>query len=325
MDVAVTGASGHVGSALIRELINRGHRVKVLIHHDTKGVDGVKVESVRGDMLDVKSLSELCRDAEVVFHLAARISIGGNSKADLFDTNVEGTRNIIHCCADMGVKRLVHFSSIHAFRNSPVDEPLDESWPAIGSSRFIYDWSKAEGEKLVIDATSQGLDAVVINPTAIIGPFDYKPSYLGMALIKIYLNKLPMLVPGGYNWVDVRDVANGAITAAMHGRKGEKYLLSGQYLTLKELSGIIQKVTGNKTPKFICPTPVAKLGVPFINVIAKLRKEHPLYTSESLDILLECNKHIQNAKARRELDYNPRPIEATISDTIEWYKSNGYV
>jgi dihydroflavonol-4-reductase len=143
MNIAVTGASGHVGSNLCRELIHQGHHVKVLVYHDTKGIEGLGLTLVEGDILDVGSVRELCRDVEIIFHLAARISIGGNKKELIYRTNVEGPENIIRCCREMGVRRLVHFSSIHAFNNSPVDQPLDESWPAIVSGRPVYDLSKA--------------------------------------------------------------------------------------------------------------------------------------------------------------------------------------
>ncbi|MCX6234530.1 MAG: NAD-dependent epimerase/dehydratase family protein [Bacteroidetes bacterium] len=319
MNIAVTGASGHVGSCLCRDLLERGHHVRVLIYHDTKGIEGLDVQKIKGDMLDIESLKELCRDVDIVFHLAAKISIGGFSKADVFNTNVNGTKNIIQCCIEMGVKRMVHFSSIHAFRNNPVDKPLDETWPTVGSSRFIYDWSKAESEKVVLNAVSLGFDAVIINPTAVIGPYDFKPSYLGLAFKKMAANKLPMLVQGGYNWVDVRDVVKGAISAAIKGRRGEKYILPGKYMTLKEIALTIKDITGKKVPEFICPGTIAKIFVPFIEIFAKLRNEPPLYTCESIDILRECNLYIQGTKANNELDYTPRPIEETISDTIEWF------
>ncbi|MCK4639079.1 MAG: NAD-dependent epimerase/dehydratase family protein [Bacteroidales bacterium] len=323
--VAVTGASGHVGSGLCRELINKRFNVKVLIRKDVRGIQDLNLEIVKGDLLDISSLEELCTDVEIVFHLAAQIAINGKNVNEVYKTNVEGTKNLINICIKKGIKRLVYFSSIHALSSAPLDEPLNENRQLVESSRTIYDISKADGERSVIEAVKEGLDAVILNPTAIIGPYDFKPSYLGQALIKLYLNKLPMLVPGGYNWVDVRDVTNATISAAIKGRSGERYILSGTWLSLKDLSLLLEKVTGNKTPKIVCPTAMAKLALPFIKIIALITKEHPLYTKNSLDILLNCNRNIVNAKAKKELGFNPRPLEKTISDTIDWYKANSYI
>jgi dihydroflavonol-4-reductase len=178
---------------------------------------------------------------------------------------------------------------------------------------------------VILQAARSFIDAVVISPTAIMGPYDFKPSYLGQALMKLYLNKLPMLVPGGYNWVDVRDVASGAISAAMRGRRGEKYLLSGRYLTLNELARMIEKLSGNKVSRLICPSFIAKMGVPFIKMYAKIKQTQPLYTTDSIVILKECNRNIQHTKATNELGFNPRPIEETLADTFEWYKTNGFL
>jgi len=325
MNIAVTGASGHVGSNLCRELIREGHHVKVLVYHDTKGIEGLNLTLVKGDILDVNSLKELCRDVEIVLHLAARISIGGNKKKSIYRTNVSGPENIIQCCREMGVRRLVHFSSIHAIDNRPADRPLDESWPAVDSGRPVYDLSKSAGEKVIMAAVRSGFDAVVVSPTAIMGPNDFKPSYLGLALIKLYLNKLPMLVPGGYNWVDVRDVVQGAISAALRGRRGEKYLLSGRYLTLKELARMIGDISGNGVPNMVCPSWMAQIGVPFIRLHAKVTHTQPLYTTDSIVILKECNRYIQHSKATKELGFNPRPVEETLADTFEWYKGNGFL
>ena len=181
----------------------------------------------------------------------------------------------------------------------------------------------SESEQLVIEATKNGLDAVVLNPTAVIGPFDFKGSYLGQALIKIYQNKLPMLVPGGYDWVDVRDIVNASISAITLGRSGEKYILSGHYLSLKELSKQIGVISEKKTPQFIAPLFIAKIGLPFIRLYSRLAKEHPLYTNESLHILKNSNQFISNKKASKELAYKTRPIEETLRDAFEWYKQNG--
>jgi dihydroflavonol-4-reductase len=325
MKIAITGASGHIGNCLTRELIKQGAQVKTLVHHvdaDLKDLDTVKI---KGDLLDPDSLKGLCEGVDFVFHLAARISIDKADRDLVYRTNVEGTENLIKTSIEKKVKRFFHFSSIHAFNVQPLDQVLDETRPLIGKTKVIYESSKADGERLVLRAVEKGLDAVILNPTAVIGPFDYNQSFLGQALIKIYENKLPMLVPGGYNWVDVRDVARGAINAIEKGRKGERYLLSGHYYSLKQLAEMIGNISGSKTPTFQAPMFVARIGAPFISLYARLKKEQPLYTSESLDILVNSHHNISNEKAKAELSYHTRSLDETLRDTFQWYKQQSII
>ncbi|MCD4683552.1 MAG: NAD-dependent epimerase/dehydratase family protein, partial [Bacteroidales bacterium] len=280
---------------------------------------------VKGNVLDSNSLKKLCDGADIVFHLAAIVSIDNRDRDKIFKVNVQGTRNIIDACIKKKVKRLIHFSSIHTLSHQPLDQVLDESRPMLEKTKLAYEQSKIEGEKLVHEAVAKGLDAVIILPSAIVGPYDYKSSLMGHALIKIYQNKLPMLIAGGYDFVDVRDVVDGAINASIEGRKGNKYILSGQFIELKDLSDLIGQLTGQKTPKFIAPTFLAKIGLPFISLYSSIMKEHPLYTGETLDILLSSNRNISYNKARKELNYQPHPIEKTLVDTFDWYKQNGMI
>jgi len=341
MKIAVTGASGHVGSNLCRILIEEGHQVNVLVHQNTKSIEGLKLEQIKGDITDKEALMSLCKDVEVVFHLAAKISINSKANGRISKTNIEGTRNLIEACKAKNVRRLIHFSTIHAIDHNPYDLPLDETREMVMNSPIRYEETKAQGELLVQEAVKDGLDAVILNPTSIVGPYDFGPSLMGQALLKMYKNTLPVTIPfvvsqctgnkigslvqGGYNFVDVRDVCQAAIQAAERGKSGERYIVSGQYLSLTNLSKTIAEVTGAKTTSFTFPAWLAKMGVPFITIWAKMRNEAPLYTYESLNILKSVNKNISNQKARNELDYQPREIKDTINDTIHWFKENGFV
>ena len=325
MKVAITGASGHIGSCLTRELINRGDKVKVLVHNSNFSLKDLDIEIVKGDLTNKKSLENLCSDVDVIFHLAAKIAIDKSEKELVYKTNVEGTQNLIDVCISKKVERFIHFSSIHAFDPHPLNEVLDETRDYIGETKLIYEKSKAESERIVLNSVSKGLNALVLNPTAVVGPYDFQRSYLGQALIKIYQNKLPMLVPGGYDWVDVRDIVNGSINAITMGRIGEKYILSGHYLSLKELSILIGKISNKKTPKLLAPLFLAKLGLPFIKLYSAITNDHPLYTSESLHILKNSNKFISNKKAQKELNYNPRPFHETLKSAFDWYIENGVI
>ncbi|PLX10573.1 MAG: hypothetical protein C0597_16520 [Marinilabiliales bacterium] len=318
MKVAVTGASGHIGNCLARELYKQGLQVKVLVHKYQDSLKDLDIEFIRGDLLDKSSLEKLCSNVDVVFHLAAKIAIDKKEKDLVYFTNVQGTQNLVDVCIEKNIKRFIHFSSIHAYDPHPIDEVLDENRAYIGKTKLVYEQSKVESEKLVLNAVKNGLNGMVLNPTAVIGPFDFQESYLGQALIKIYENKLPMLVPGGYDWVDVRDIVNTAISTIEKGEIGEKYLLSGHYVSLKDLSRIIGKISRKKTPQLLAPLFLAKIGLPFIKLYSILANEHPLYTYESLEILKNSNKHITSLKAKKELGFSSRPVEETLRDTFEW-------
>ena len=325
MKIAVTGASGHVGYCLCRELVKKGNILKVMLHQNEDRLAGFGAEIINGSLLDTGALAKLCTDVDVVYHLAAKLSIDNKDKNRVFDTNVTGTKNVIEACNAQSVKKLIHFSTIHALKVIGPNIILDESNPLAKDSKIAYEASKAEAEKLVLQATEAGLDAVILNPTAIVGPYDFQPSFLGQALLKIYQNKLPMLVPGGYDFVDVRDVVQAAISASTNGRRGERYILSGRWMSLKDLSIKIAELTGHRTPGFVAPTYLAKAGLPFFRAWAKLKRQHPLYTAASLDILRQSSRNISNQKAREELGYTPRSIDETIIDTFRWFEENGLV
>jgi dihydroflavonol-4-reductase len=319
MKAAVTGASGHIGNCLVRELKKQGAEIKVLVHNFRSDLDELDVEPIQGNLLDPESLIPLCEGVDVVFHLAAQIDIGNKSASQIFDSNVTGTKNILMAAKYERVKKFIHFSSIHAFQNKPTDLILDESRQKVHSDNTIYEYTKAEGEREVMKAVKEGLNAVILNPTAVIGPFDYRGSLLGQALLKIYQNKLPFLVSGGYNWVDVRDVVAASLQAIESGRIGENYILSGNFYSLRDLSLMISKISGCKIP-MIVPVTLAQLACPFLKIYSSISNKEPLYTYQSLDILVNSPKNISNAKAIKELGYKPRPLEQTLRDTFDWYK-----
>lgn len=323
MRIAVTGASGHVGNTLCRELVSQGHNVKVLVHNDPDDLVALKVKMVHGDILDPDVIDDLCSDVEMVFHLAAIISINNKDKDKVFSTNVTGTKNIVNSCIKQKVKKLIHFSSIHVLDPLPLDKELNETRKFVDNPIGIYESTKAEGEKIVLEAAKNGLFAIVLSPTLIIGPNDYRPSYFGDALIRICKNKLPMLVQGGYDIVDVRDVVKGAIAASKKGRSGERYLLSGMWISLKDVSVEVSEILGTKTPQMIAPMFLAKIGVPFLGLYAKLRNEEPLYNKYSLEILKLSHQNISSKKAAKDFGYKSRSLVTTLTDTLEWFKQNG--
>ncbi len=326
MNIAVTGGSGHIGANLIRELIADGHRVKALVHTNQKAFESLDIKLVPGDLHNKPALIRLCDGAEVVFHLAARISIGQYSLQQLVKVNVEGTEKVIQACKEAKVKRIVHFSSIHALDQFPLNRPLTEKNATNLNSSIPYERTKAISEDLVRrSALKNGLEVVIINPTAVIGPHDFGPSYLGQFLIRIHQGRIPGLVPGGYDWVDARDVARGAIEAAKHGANGERYILSGRWAELPELTSLISTVTGKQISLPMLPYWLALMGIPFTGLWARIKQEAPLYTRESLKILRTSNSRVLHDKASKAFGYAPIPLEETIRDSYNWFENNAYL
>ncbi len=324
MKIVVTGASGHVGGNLVRELVG-AHDVTAMVHRDLKALEEVEIETVSGDVLKPGSLEKAFDGAEVVLNLAAHISITGTDGGMVDEINVRGARNVAEACMKAGVRRLVHFSSVHAFCQEPLDEPIDETRPLADTTPApAYDQSKARGEREVLRCVEKGLDAVIVNPAAVLGPHDYKLSRMGDVLLKLYHRKIPALVPGGYDWVDVRDVVDGAIQAIEKGRTGERYILSGHWLTVSDLAGVVQEVTGKRKPRLSTPLILARIGAPFVETFSKVTGTRPLYTREAIHTLVG-NSRFSHAKAGKELGYAPRPIRETIEAIFEWFRVVGWL
>jgi len=326
LTVVVTGASGHIGANLVRELLARGDRVRVLVHRNTRAVEGLDVEIVSGDVLDPESLRAAFTGAEIVYHLAAVISIVGDPHGTVRAVNVGGAENAGRAALESGVGRMVHCSSVHAFDMETVG-PLDEAAARVPDDprRYAaYDRSKAEGERRVRAVIAEGLDAVIVHPTGVIGPLDFGPSRMGQVFLRLYRRRLPSLVAGGFDFVDVRDVVQGLIAAGERGRRNESYLLSGHYVGIAEIATIAHGITGRKPPRLTLPIGVVRLGVPLMRLIAGLTGSEPLYTTESLRAL-RGTLDIDNWKARRELGFSPRPTVETVGDVYRWFAEQGLI
>ncbi len=324
MLVTVTGASGHVGANLVRTLLGHGDAVRALVQQDEAPLAGLDVDLRRVDVTDREAVRDALRGSEVVFHLAAHISIRGHrDEALLQRTNVEGTRHVVEACLGHDVQRLVHFSSIHAIRGDQNGTPVCEDTPlAIEPDCPCYDRSKATGERVVLDAVDRGLDAVIVNPTSIVGPYDFKPSAQGRALLTMVCRRWLPMVQAGYDWVDVRDVVRGALAALERGRTGERYILGSQRLTFAQIAAHIAEATGLRVPRLALPLWTGYLGVPFARLWSALTGARQLLTVESIRILTRHHT-VCCDKARAELDYAPRPFGETMADTFAWYRDAG--
>lgn len=321
--VAVTGASGHVGGNLVRALLGAGHRVRAVVHREARSLDGLDVERVAGDVLDERSLLAAFAGVEVVFHLAALISITGSQGGAVERLNVAGARSAARAARQAGARRLVHVSSVHAYAHEP-STPLSEASPRPAATAPAYDRSKAAGEAEVLDEVQAGLDAVIVNPSGVIGPFDFGPSRFGQSLIAMAGGRLPALVGGGFDWVDARDVAASCIAAAERGRRGEGYLLGGRWASVAEIAAVAAAHQGRSPPWFTVPRWMASGSAPAAAWIQAQLGMEPLFTPEGLHALFHGSRHVDWGKAARELGHAPRPLEHTVRDTVDWFAAHGW-
>lgn len=323
MKVAVTGGSGHVGANLVRTLIDQKRQVRALVRKDTKGLEGLKLEMVQGEVTDKESLVRCFKGVHTVFHCAAMISIDTIDAPRVYETNINGPKNVVEACLECGVKRLVHFSSIHAFSSHPNNQVIDEKRElAAGKEHFHYDRSKALGQQEILKGIEKGLDAVIVNPGAVIGPNDFKLSRMGRVLLDIYHGRFPMYPNGGYNWVDARDIVEGALAAEEKGKTGESYLLTGRWASFRELASIVQDCTGINTAKMVVPAWTALMVAPFAVLKSRITDTEPLFTPMAAKSI-KMHRYISHLKATDELGYRPRPLESTIRDTLDWFKKHG--
>ena len=324
MRVTVTGASGHIGANLVRALLAAGHRVTALHRSRCRSLIGLDVVHVHGDVRDAGAVARSVAGAEAVFHLAARVTIDGDRDGTARAINVGGTAQVADACLRAGVGRLVHFSSIHALEHDPWDRPLDETRPLVDEARARrYDGSKAGSEAVVAAAVREGLDAVVVSPTAVLGPHDYEPSALGGVVLQIAGRRLPALVDAGFDWVDVRDVVAGAIAALARGRRGERYLLSGRWAHFRDLARAVAAAAGVSVPRLTSPLWLASLSAPFAAGLARLTRAPAHLTPDSVETLRTSHRDIRHDKAARELGYAARPLEESAADTVAWFREAG--
>ena len=322
--ILVTGATGHIGNVLVRKLIEQGEKVRALIWRgeDTTPLEKLDVETVEGDVLDPESLKPAFKGVEKVFHLAGIISIMPGQNPLVWRVNVEGTRNVLNAARQAGVRRLVYTSSIHAIQRAQHGKVIDESLPFDPNNPYgAYDRSKAEASLEVQKATADGLDAVILCPTGVIGPYDFRGSELG-EVIRGAAEARPMFyVEGAYDFVDVRDVADGLIAAAEHGRRGESYILGGNKISVRYMLETVREVTGKAFASIKIPFSLAEFAARFTPWYYQKTKAKPRFTPYSLEVL-QSNADISHAKAARELGYKPRPVIETIADTVRWFFEN---
>ena len=259
-------------------------------------------------------------DEVYVIHSAGIVTVASKFDSVVEDVNVHGTANVVRLCKEHAVKKLVYISSVHAIPELPDGETIHE----VNSFREdevigLYAKTKAQATQIVLDAAKNGLDATIVHPSGIIGPNDYGHGHLTQMIISYLNGSLTACVDGGYDFVDVRDVADGVISATEKGRKGECYILSNKYYNVKDLLTKLASITGGHKIRTMLPLWFAKMTAPLAELYYKIRKEAPLFTRYSL-YTLTSNARFTNEKAKRELGFHPRDIQVTLRDTVSFLK-----
>ena len=325
----VTGAAGHLGSCVVRELLAQGREVRALVLPGEKCPDFIDVNrqflrEYTGNVCNPDTLTRLFHDDApgelYVIHCAGIVSITKKEDRRVYDVNVGGTENIIKMCRKYQVKRLVYISSVHAIPPLPHGQIIREirSFDPNAVTGY-YDKTKAIATQLVLDAAKDGLDAVVVHPSGIIGPHGLPTGNMAQLITLYVRRKLPAAIHGGFDFVDVRDVANGVIEAAVKGKCGECYILSNRYVDLKEMFDILSVAAAIKKLKLYLPLWVAKAVTPFTELYYRLARKTPLFTRYSLQTISE-NSMYSHEKASRELNYFTRSLRETLTDTAHWIK-----
>ena len=323
MRCIVTGATGHIGNVLVRELFEAGHQVRAIVlpKDDSKMIEPY-AEIVYGNILDIPFLTKAFTDVDIVYHLAGIVEIGSGKKKTIFKVNVEGTKNVVDVCLANHVKRLVYTSSVHAIPELPKGQTMteiDHFDPDL--VKGLYAKSKAMATQLVLDHKDSALEVVIVHPSGVIGPYDYKLSNVSQVFIDFLLGRLTAYMRGGYNFVDVRDVAKGIRLAGERGKTGQCYILSGSEITVKELLDEISLISGRKRVKTKIAFWFILAMSYFAEVYYKIAKQKPLFTHYSI-VVLDSNYQFSNQKAIMELGYTTRNIKESIKDTMEFAIEN---
>jgi dihydroflavonol-4-reductase len=322
----LTGATGFVGSAVARVLAARGHRLRLLVRptSDRRNLSGVDAELVLGDLTDAASLARAVGGCRYVFHVAADYRFWVPDPDAMLRANVEGTLAVMRAAQAAGVERIVHCSSVAALGMTNDDTPADETTPT-NEADFIgtYKRSKFLAERAVMDLVRQeGLPAVVVNPSAPVGPRDIKPTPTGKMIRDAAAGRVPAYIDTGLNMVHVDDVAEGHALALEKGRIGERYVLAGENLLLKDILALVAEVVGRRPPRIEIPEALVWPAAWFMEGLARLIGIPPMMTRDHIR-MARHKMFYSSAKAMRELGYTPRPLRTAIEEAVAWFRANG--
>jgi dihydroflavonol-4-reductase len=323
MATLVTGATGLMGNNVVRALLDQGRSVRVLVREtsDPRPLEGLDTEVVRGDIREAEAVRRACAGVDGVVHAAGWVHIGWTGAELAREVNVEGTRCVARAAQEAGV-RMIHVSSMNALGIGKQDQPADEESPRVGQVPCPYIVTKRESEEVVRQCIEEGLDAVIVNPGFMLGPWDWKPSS-GRMVLELSRRFMPVAPRGGCSACDVRDVAQGILAAREKGRSGQNYILAGENLRYLDLWKIVAEVTGRRAPWFR-PGPVAPwIGGHLGDLKARLTGREPDLNSAAIRVSWQFH-YYSCRRAEEELGYRYRPAREAVEASWAWFREYGY-
>ncbi len=319
----VTGATGFIGWHVARRLLSRGERVRALARPSSR-VRELEVEVVTGDLRDRESLDRAVAGCGVVFHIAADYRLWAKDAGELYRSNVEGTRNLLAAARQAGVEKVVYTSTVGCI-GIPEDRPGSEDVEVnLGEMTGAYKRSKFQAEQVALEFAGTGFPVVIVNPTAPIGDHDFKPTPTGKIVVDYLKGAMPAFVDTGLNLVDVQDTSEGHLLALERGQPGERYLLGSENLTLEQILTRLAGISGGKAPRWRIPYTVAYMAGLASTGWANLTGLEP---RAPLDAVKMSRKKmfVSLDKAKRELGFNPGPVDGALKRAVDWFRANGYV
>ena len=325
MRIGVTGASGMVGINVCKEILSNGDELNILIREDVSYLDGLSCNKFYGDLSHIDILEKFCNKCDVIIHSAAMISIGFDAYDQVYEVNFVGTKNLLDASIKKKVKKFIFISTVNAYDKKPLDQNFDEKRELVRKGN-AYDMTKALAQQLV--TSTEEIETVSINPTSVLGKNDFKPSRLGKIIKGVHSGKLPFLVDGGLDVIDVEDLSKAIYSSISNGRDGESYLISGKFRSFKEIYEVITKYQDKKSRIFFFPRLMVELSLPLLSLfpVGLLKRAAEIngkffpglenMTKEAIENIINFPKHIDNSKAKKDLGLKISPIEKTIKDTI---------
>ena len=323
----LTGATGFVGSHVAHALADQGARLRLLVRpsSDRRNLEGLNAELVTGDLREPASFESALQGCDAVFHVAADYRLWVRDPQQMYRANVDGTRAILELAGRAGVKRTVYTSSVATMGFTGNGHPADENSPvSLDDMIGPYKHSKFMAEQIALEAGKSGMDVVVVNPTTPVGERDIKPTPTGRIVVDFLKRKFPAYVETGLNLVDVRDCARGHVAAFEKGRRGERYILGGENLTLKQILDKLAAITGLKSPSLKVPYVMAlATGVVDELVTGRLRGKEPRATIDAVRMGRK-KMFVSSEKAERELGWKLCAVDDALSRAVDWFRQNGY-
>jgi dihydroflavonol-4-reductase len=327
MKTLVTGATGFLGSHVARQLAGRGEDLRILVRASSNGraLDGLEAERFTGDLRDPASLRRAMAGVSRVFHVAADYRLWARNPREIYESNVTGTRNLLEAARSASLEKFVYTSTVATIAVARKEGLPDESvWASFGEMIGHYKRSKFQAELYARRAAEQGLPVVIVNPTTPVGPGDWKPTPTGKIIVDFLNGRMPGYVDTGLNFIPVEDCAAGHLLAAERGRPGERYILGGPNLTLKQMLAMLAAGSGRPAPRWRFPHAVAYAAGCVDSVVARLVGREPRIPLEGVR-MARHKMFVKTDKARQELGFVPGPVETALVRAVDWYEAHGYV